>query len=269
MHDSLKLQQQFKKDGYVLIKNFFSTEEIATLISDIRETSDKKTEADILDVGNLQFHALLMHKSEKLRQFISQPKIVDFLKIFMGLDIWVRWDQAVEKRPGAGTFPWHTDNSYSGLVDQHFQFWISLTKMTKENGGIWLIPGSHKKKIKHTNDGNHTVAQTNGAQETFIDAEIGDIVLFSSKLLHSTTPNITQESRWAYVIEYMKVGHIDPFIEPPYLKIAKDGKPALSYTNHLTDEDSLINKIKYFRANYGGHTYRAKQKAKLASESKS
>lgn len=260
MYNALKLQQQFKNDGYVFIKNFFSIEEIAMLISDIKETSDKKTEADILDVGNLQFHALLMHKSEKLRQFISQSKIIDFLKIFMGSDIWVRWDQAVEKRPGAGTFPWHTDNSYSGLKDPHFQFWISLTKMTKENGGIWLIPGSHKKKFKHTNEGNHTVAQTDAAKAVFIAAEIGDIVLFSSKLLHSTTPNITQESRWAYVIEYMKVGHIDPYIAPPYLKIAKDGQPALRYVDELTGDRMLINKIKYFKSNYKGYTYKAKQK---------
>ncbi len=261
MNDARVLQQRFKKDGYVLIKNFFSKEEIATLISDIRETSNKKAKADILDVGNLQFHALLMHKNEKLREFISQPKIVDFLTPFMGPNIWVRWDQAVEKRPGAGTFPWHTDNSYSGLKDTHFQFWVSLTKMTKENGGIWLMPGTHKKKIKHTHDGNHTVAQIEGVEDTFIDAEIGDVVLFSSRLLHSTTPNTTDESRWAYVIEYMKADHPDPFIEPPYLNIATNGKPALSYVDELASQKSLKNRIKYAKAHLRGHTYEAKKKS--------
>ncbi len=260
MHNQSELRQRSKQDGYVLIKNFFTEDEIVKLIADIKETSDTKTEADILDVGNLQFHALLMHKSEKLRDFISQPKIVEFLTTFMGPDIWVRWDQAVEKRPGAGTFPWHTDNSYSGLIDPHFQFWISLTKMTKENGGIWLMPGTHKKKINHTINGNHTVAQIDGVEDTFIDAEIGDIVLFSSKLLHATTPNTTDHSRWAYVVEYMKADHIDPFIKPPYLMIAKDGKPALSYVGALPSEKKLINKLKYLKANLKGTTHKAKQK---------
>ncbi len=261
MQNQSELQQCFNQDGYVLIKHFFTEDEIVKLIADIKETSDTKTEADILDVGNLQFHALLMHKSEKLRDFISQPKIVEFLTKFMGPDIWVRWDQAVEKRPGAGTFPWHTDNSYSGLLDAHFQFWISLTKMTKENGGIWLMPGTHKKKINHTVDGNHTVAQIDGVEDTFIDAEIGDIVLFSSKLLHATTPNATDHSRWAYVVEYMKADHIDPFIKPPYLMIAKDGKPALSYVDTLPSEKKLMNKLKYLKANLKGTTHKAKQKA--------
>lgn len=90
MLNQSELQQRFNQDGYVLIKHFFTEDEIVKLIADIKETSDTKTEADILDVGNLQFHALLMHKSEKLRDFISQPKIVEFLTKFMGPDIWVR-----------------------------------------------------------------------------------------------------------------------------------------------------------------------------------
>lgn len=262
MENISQLKQTFKDKGFVLIRNFFSPEEIKQLIADIQETAGQKDAGDVLDVGNLKFHALLMHRSEKLRQFIAQPKIIDFLTHFMGPDIWVRWDQAVEKRPGAGTFPWHQDNSYSGLVDPHFQFWISLTKMTKDNGGIWLVPGSHRKHIKHAIDGRHTVADPNNQEEFFVSAEIGDIVLFNSKLLHSTTPNITEESRWAYVVEYMKGEHIDPFIEPPHLMIAKDGKQHLHYVDTLPASNLLKNKIKYLKDHLKGKTYAAKQKAK-------
>lgn len=259
--DAIQLQQTFKNNGFVFIKQFFSADEINELISDIKTAAGQKNEDDVLDVGNLKFHALLMHRSEKLRQFIAQAKIVEFLKLFMGPDIWVRWDQAVEKKPGAGTFPWHTDNSYSGLKDAHFQFWISLTKMTKDNGGIWLIPGSHKKTIAHDFNGNHTVAQETGGEAHFVSAEIGDIVLFSSKLLHSTTPNITDDSRWAYVVEYMKEKHVDPFIEPPYLMIAKSGKPAPAYVNHMPAENSIVNRLKYIKSHWQGNTYQAKLKA--------
>lgn len=259
--DALLLQQTFKKNGFVFIKDFFTVDEITQLVADIKTAAEQKNEGDVLDVGNLKFHALLMHRSEKLRQFISQPKIIEFLKLFMGPDIWVRWDQAVEKKPGAGTFPWHTDNSYSGLKDAHFQFWISLTKMTKDNGGIWLIPGSHKKTIAHDFNGSHTVAKNTGDDAHFVSAEIGDIVLFSSRLLHSTTPNITQESRWAYVVEYMKEQHVDPFIEPPYLMIAKAGKPALAYVNQMPAEKNIFNQFKYIKSHWQGNTFKAKQKA--------
>ena len=104
------MQAEFKKKGYVFIKNFFTQTEIDTLVEDIKKASATKTGDDVLDKSNLKFHALIMHRSEKLRKFISQQKIIDFLKPFAGPDIWVRWDQAVEKKPGAGTFAWHQDN---------------------------------------------------------------------------------------------------------------------------------------------------------------
>ncbi|HOY70340.1 MAG TPA: phytanoyl-CoA dioxygenase family protein [Methylotenera sp.] len=243
----MQLKQEYDSKGYVLIRNFFSPEEIQELIQEIKKTSSENVSTDQLNLGNLKFNSLIMHKSQKLREFISQEKVVNLISQFIGPNFWVRWDQAVEKGPGAGTFPWHTDNSYSRLKDPHCQFWISLTKMTKENGGIWMIPGSHKKKYEHKHDGCHMSATCDEQNAEFISAEIGDIVVFNSFTLHSTTPNVTQESRWAYVLEYMNIKHIDPYISKPHLIIAKDGKPQLEYVDKLEGEDSLYNTFKYLR----------------------
>lgn len=239
------IQKEFKKNGYVFMKGFFSKDEVLQLIEDIKEASAEKTGDDILDKGNLKFHALLMHRSEKLRKFISQSKVIEFLKKFAGPDIWVRWDQAVEKSPGAGTFPWHQDNQYSQLKDQHFQFWVSLTTMTENNGGLWVVPGSHKGMLAYEHIDNHAVYKGEVKNPVFISAEPGDLVLFSSFMLHSTTPNITQESRWAYVIEYMQMDKTDPFIEAPYLVVAKDGQSHLEYLDVLPSSKNIINRLKY------------------------
>lgn len=246
MNTQAKLKASFDKNGYVLIKNFFSKEEIIALIAEIQATCAAHPSADQLNVGKLTFNSLIMHKSQRLREFISQAKVVDLLSQLMGPDIWVGWDQAVEKGPGAVTFPWHQDNSYSKLKDPHYQFWISLTKMTKDNGGIWILPGSHQKSLPHVKEGSHMAYHGNTEHAEFISAEIGDIVLFSSLTLHATTPNITHDSRWAYVVEYMKTDHIDPYISKPHLIVAQGGKPHLEYVDHIPGERHLINKIKYF-----------------------
>ena len=187
-----------------------------------------------------------MHRSEKLRAFISQQKIIDFLKDFAGPDIWVRWDQAVEKKPGADTFAWHQDNQYSGLKDQHFQLWISLTSMTADNGGLWVVPGSHKGMLKFEKEGNHVAYKGDVSQAIFISAEPGDVVLFSSYLLHSTTPNITQTSRWAYVVEYMQMSKIDPYLDTPRLVVAKNGVSDLHYLDRIPSEAFYRNRFKYY-----------------------
>ena len=241
----MTMQEEFKKNGFVYLKNVFSTAEITQLDADLKEAAATKSGDDVLDKGNLKFHALLMHRSEKIRAFISQAKIVDLLSPLAGTDIWVRWDQAVEKQPGAGVFPWHQDNQYSYLKDQHYQFWISLTSMTADNGGLWVVPGSHKGLLKFEIDDSHVVYKGNTDNKVFISAEPGDVVIFSSYLLHSTTPNITQKSRWAYVVEYMKLDRIDPYIDAPYLMIAKNGKPHLAYVDQLPNQFSLRNRFKY------------------------
>jgi len=246
MENVTQLKSTFNTKGYVHIKNFFSTQEINDLIEEITRTSAEHPSKDILNIGELKFNSQLMHKSPKLRAFISQPKVVNLLKEFIGPDFWVRWDQAVEKAPGAGTFPWHQDNSYSALKDPHLQFWVSLTKMSKENGGLWVVPGSHKKILPHGKIGCHTIYHGDTSNQEFIAAEIGDIVIFSSFTLHSTTPNVTNESRWAYVVEYMHMDHIDPYIEKPHLIIAKNGEPHLEYVDKLESERYLANRIKYF-----------------------
>ena len=69
------MQAEFTKNGYVFIKNFFSQGEVDALVENIKEAAATKSGNDVLDKGSLKFHALIMHRSEKLRAFISQQKI--------------------------------------------------------------------------------------------------------------------------------------------------------------------------------------------------
>ena len=241
----MNLYQQFKDEGYIHLKNFFSLDEINALVLEIQNTSLENPSKDILNLGKLTFNSLIMHKSQKLREFIAQPRIIELMSKLMGPNIWIRWDQAVEKGPGAGWFPWHQDNSYSQLKDPHYQLWISLTEMTQDNGGLWILPKSHHQNNKHEKEGHHTVYKGDTSKQEFIGAEIGDVVVFSSFTLHATTPNVTQKSRWAYVVEYMQTKHIDPYIEGPYLVVAKNSKPHIKYVDKIGNDYSLHNLVKY------------------------
>lgn len=237
-------REQFKEQGYVISRGFFSEEEMTTIIEDIKAAEPKDGESE-LNKGNLSFYSNIFFRSKKLQEFISQPKVVDFLKQIIGPDIWVRWDQAVAKGPGAGTFPWHQDNAYSRLKDNHYQLWIALTKMTPENGGLWLKPGSHKSVLPHKRLDSHMMYDGTPDNPVFIEAKAGDIVLFSSLTLHSTTPNVSQDNRWAYVVEYMSLDHFDPFIDSPYLVVARDGKPQSEFVSFYRGRLNIINHLKY------------------------
>ena len=244
--ESRNLQAEFQKKGYVIQEGLFSPEEATALIDDIKaaETIDG---VSALNKGAMTFYSGVFFNSPKLQAIIAQPKVVNFLIQVIGPDFWVRWDQAVAKGPGAGTFPWHQDNSYNALRDGHYQFWIALTDSHADNGGLWLVPGSHKQQLPHRQVDNHMVYQGTPENPICIEAKAGDVVLFSSFALHKTTPNITKETRWAYVIEYMSLDHFDPGIKPPYFVVARDGKPVGEFVRSYRGQRNLLNHLKYWK----------------------
>ena len=237
-------QEQFKKDGYVFIKNFFTPEEITNLMTEIKSAKTRSGVSGI-DREALTFYSSLFFYSRPLQSFVAQQRIIDLLTPIIGSDFWVRWDQAVAKEPGSGTFPWHQDNAYSHLKDGYYQLWIAMTEMSADNGGLWLVPGSHKHLLPHQRVGNHLKWEGTSENAVFIAAEPGDIVLFSSFLLHKTTPNVTKNPRWTYVIEYMSIDHFDPGVEPPYFIVGRNGRSQQEFVLFYRGRLNPMNHMKY------------------------
>lgn len=240
------LLAEFNTQGYVISKGLFSPAEAQALIKEIQaaETIDG---ISALNKGTMTFYSGVYAKSQALQARISQPRVIDFLQQFIGPDFWVRWDQAVAKGPGSGTFPWHQDNAYNSLQDQHYQLWIALTHTTADNGGLWIVPGSHHQALPHKKMGNHRVYTGQPQNPVMIEAEPGDVILFSSFTLHSTAPNITQADRWAYVIEYMSLDDYDPGVKAPYFIVARDGQPTAEFVRFYRGQLNPLNHLKYWR----------------------
>lgn len=239
-------KQEFDRQGFLAVKGFLSATEAADLLRVLREAQEVAQQQSQLDRHGLTFKHNLWRHSQPLRDFLSSPKVVELLRDIIGPDIWLRWDQTVEKTPGGALFPWHQDNGYNGLSAQHYQFWIALTPMNRHNGGLWIQPGSHRHGVlRHHFSGTHVVCPGNEDDALFIDAEPGDAIVFSSLMLHKTDPNTTDTSRLAYVAEYMKTGEVDPWIDPPFFVVARDGKPAPALVDHQVGRLRPINLWRY------------------------
>ncbi len=252
--DAQTLKDEFDERGFVTARGFFSKAEMLDLIEEIK-TAKTRNGVSGLNRGALVFYSNVFFYSPKLQSFLAHPRVVDLLAKIIGPNFWVRWDQAVAKGNGAGTFAWHQDNGYSRLKDVHYQLWIALTDMTPDNGGLWLQPGSHKQLLPHREVKNHMEVVGVPESPVFVAAKAGDVVVFSSLTLHSTSPNITPDTRWAYVAEYMSTEHFDPGIEPPYFMVARDGKPAPEFVDSYAGSRSVKNRLKYM--GYGWSLERA------------
>ena len=173
----------------------------------------------------MTFYSLLFPLDEALQAFVAQPRLVDLACSLVDDDVWVRWDQAVAKRAGAPTFPWHQDNGYSRLRAEHLQAWVALTDAGPDDGCLWVAPGSHRRDLVHHHRGNHVEVDDEPDGGEPVVAATGDLVLFSSRLVHRTTPNRSGRDRWTYVIEYLGVHQLDPFARPPYFVASRDRSP--------------------------------------------
>lgn len=225
--NSEKLRNEFKESGYVFFENLFSKTEIESLRSEIDFAKERLEIASGLNRDGLTFHSNLFQKSAKLQAFLAQKKITKIIESVAKGAIWVRWDQTITKEPGGSPFPWHRDNAYNRLKKEHFQFWIALTDMNETNGGLWVIPKSHcLPKQKHERNGNHWKVETGEKDAFCVNAKPGDVLLFSSRLLHKTEINKSNANRTAYVIEYMLQTDVDPAVSPPFLFV-ESGNPII------------------------------------------
>jgi len=224
--------RQFARDGYVVARSLFSPSEMRDFVDECRSFEGKSEQPEPNSKGQMQFYSQLFRRSALVRGFVSQQTLIDFVAPIGGPNLWVRWDQAVAKGPDSGVFEWHTDAGYNHLPQHHFEIWIALSESRKDNGGLWVIPGSHRWRVRHRRIGTHMVAHGRerfdepGSGRMCIEAEAGDVILFSSRLLHKTYENTTPRARWAYVAEVMRLKDLDPTIKPPYFVIARDGRAA-------------------------------------------
>jgi hypothetical protein len=223
--NAIERKREFEEQGFTIARGFFSAQEMKDLLEAIHRAQPLEKVPSELNKGGLTFKHNLLQQSEYLQRFVSAQRLIDFMSPVTGGDIWVRWDQAIAKVPGGPEFPWHQDNGYNRLKEGHYQLWVAMTEINEKTGLLCLQPGSHKLGVRnHSRDGTHQVCEGDPERAVAVTAEPGDVILFSSLMLHRTTPNVGDKPRWAYVVEYMRLDQFDPYIKKPYFIAARNGR---------------------------------------------
>jgi phytanoyl-CoA hydroxylase len=206
------LRSQWERDGFANLGPVFSAEELAS----IRREYDRLVSFDTQVLGNeadgfFPYRAMMNFRSEILADFILHPVLLEIAMDLLGEDVRFWWDQGINKAPGAGSYiAWHQDNGYQpGRMPAYLTCWLALDDSSLENGGLQVIPGSHKGgSLDHEMRSVHAVIDENAintAAAVALDAKAGDLLIFSSLLVHQTVGNLTTDrDRRAWVIQYCR-----------------------------------------------------------------
>ncbi len=227
---------RYNIEGYLLLEDALENEQllkVTELLDQLASETDtflKTLEDDRLSIaesGAILFGIHPCLRSEVVKKFISQQPFADICHDLIGPNVRLYWDQLVCKETEKPRrFPWHQDNGY-GYVEpqQYLTCWIPLVDVHEGNGCPWIVP-----KVHRSGTLAHRYVEPLG-YECFqrhpdaipVEAKVGSIIIFSSLTPHKTGPNVSEETRKAYIVQYApdyaKLLHGEPQSGPPLSKV--------------------------------------------------
>ena len=133
-------------------------------------------------------------------------------------------EQLVSKQPSSGGIvPWHQDDGYLPMRPSGYLTCIvALDAMTEDNGCLWVLPGSHRRgSIGHAPAGQILRVDLDVDDPgVAVPLDRGSVLAFSSLTFHRSGPNLTENPRRAWLLQFCVADAVDgrsgaPFVDGP------------------------------------------------------
>ena len=209
----------FWKNGFVVLKNVLSREEIEIYREEIKKVSEERMKSHNKSFGgafnqalNIRFDSKgveMFCLSERLGKIAADLMKVNAVRIFH--------EQAIFKYPGDTKSYWHQDQYFWPLNTRlHIGMWMALSDMTKDMGLMKFVIGSHKKGDL---DGVSITSESEKYYENLIKKEnmkvyelnsinAGDCTFHFNYTIHGAGLNVSDKVREAMVVTYYKDGEV-------------------------------------------------------------
>lgn len=221
--------KNFKKNGYVVIRNFISKSSQDKLSKDLIFSFQKNLKLKSINEKNIHriLHNLernsdydgMYNSVKKFHQSNSFKNTVEKIVVFSN-NIFKKKFKVINLGMAQGmnnsnrtSYKWHQEKSYyKNKNTLHFQFPI-LNKCNKKNGTMSVLKKSHLlgrvKKTKFFKKHNKSVSSKTPKNinkilkqfsEQFINLKKSDLILFHENLLHRSNKNFTNKVRFAGIV---------------------------------------------------------------------
>jgi phytanoyl-CoA hydroxylase len=235
----------YQQNGYLIVRQLFSNKDMGKFQKWMKDIYEGRINLDHLSpvfewtsdqekmerLASARVHMPHRH-NETAEWGMLHPKILDILEALIGPDVVALQSMMFFNPPGKGGQGWHQDSFYiQTQPDSLIGVWMAMDHADKENGCLWVAPGSHREPIyppvqknsyvhadeRHIKDlfpakaASHMDDSVNQLSEVAakygdaipVELEAGDVLFFHSHLLHRSYRNETKDRmRQAYVCHY-------------------------------------------------------------------
>ena len=213
--------KQFEENGYVVLPQFCSKEEVDKLYETaLEDDAMRKNALDLNDQqGKKTRLSLWFTPGNDVFGYLTRSrKMINAVAPLLKSDAPVCHfhSKLMQKEPKVGgAWEWHQDYGYWYknqflFPDQLISIMIALTPANKENGCLQVIKGSHKLgRVNHGFAGEQVGADmvmVNNALKTmelvYCELQPGDALVFHSNILHRSEANTSDQPRWSLISCY-------------------------------------------------------------------
>ncbi|KAK3182130.1 hypothetical protein K4F52_006499 [Lecanicillium sp. MT-2017a] len=244
----------FKKNGYLIVRDFLSAEEIRDLQSwaqevhdyEATETSEFMPYEEINDKGER-----VLCRTENFADghagfdgLLRGKKLVGMLSDLAGEPMCLFKEKINYKLAGSGGFAPHIDAlAYTHVKDvKHLTILLSVDPSNLQNGGLEVVDGSHEMDVEIDPSTNCISSKwVDAHQWTPVELEAGQLLIFTSYLAHRSGANKSASDRKAIYATYNQLAEGD--LHKQYYEHRKVAWPA----THMRKEGQSYDK--------GSHTY--------------
>ncbi|MGF1483760.1 MAG: phytanoyl-CoA dioxygenase family protein [Opitutales bacterium] len=197
--------------GFCIAAQCFSADEVEEIREFFQQGRQLKAEKGGFDKSMLEGKQgkalqewprfLHPHRDHELAlRYLLHPQVKQILTALMGgTEPLAAQTMYYFKAPGAGGQQLHQDNIY--LQAEPFTCvaaWTAIDRTDEDNGGLMLVPGTHKMELDCRSDSDGQVHARNvrlpkGAKAICAKMEPGDTLFFNGQIIHGSGPNRTTD----------------------------------------------------------------------------